>query len=199
MKQAGYYSMDSGSEIKDITPELPKEAFAEITEIIQFMDEVSGFHNILSGQGEPGVRAGNHAQMLLRTASPRLRDRALLVERQCADLGDKAFQFMATVEAKTYWTADGKSEFYLSQLPEDYRIMVDSHSSSPIYEEDHQQLAAFLAKAQVVDGESLLDLLSVPRRDLLKERYREMQKKKEAFMQQHPELLTKMAGGGHKK
>ena len=205
-RQSGWIALEPGMKVNDLTPALPKEAFADIQEIVTFMDEIAGFGNILSGQGEPGVRAGNHAQTLLRTASPRLRDRALLVERQCADLADKAFQLLAAKEAKAYWTPNGgeETEFLLSQIPEDYRIMVDSHSSSPIYEEDHRETAAFLAKQGVIDGESLLDLLAVPMRDILKERYRELQKSRAQHQQdmikeaeKHPEVLKLLKGGKH--
>jgi len=164
------------------------------------IDEVSGFQNILSGQGEPGVRAGNHAETLLRTASPRLRDRALMVERQCADLADKAFELMCANEAKAYWTREGE-EFLLAQLPDDRRIMVDSHSSSPIYEDNHQQIAFALAKLQMIGGEDLIDLLPLPRRDLMKEHLRTMQEQKakqqEELLQSVPpaERLKVLQGG----
>lgn len=196
MRNAGWMTMESG-DVKDITPPLPKEAFADIKEIVEFMDEVSGFANIMSGQGEPGVRAGNHAQTLLRTASPRMRDRALIVERQVADLGDKTLQCVAAKEAKAYWTDPDKpeTEFLLTQLPDDYRVTVDSHSSSPIYEEDHKEVAAFLAKLGAVGGEDLIDLLPIPRRDQLKQHLREREKAKAEMIAQHPELLTKGHGG----
>lgn len=203
MREAGFFAGEAGSDVKDITPQLPKEWAQDVQEILTFMDEVSGFANILSGQGEPGVRAGNHAETLLRTASPRLRDRALLVERQCADFADKAFHLLAAKEAKAYWPKDGQ-EFLLSQIPEDMRITVDSHSSSPIYEQDHKEIAAFLAKLQVIDGESLLDLLPVPMRDILKARYQEMQQMKKAEMEKlkqelPPHEFLKVITGGKKR
>jgi hypothetical protein len=204
-RTAGYINLESGAKVEDLTPELPKEAFQDIHEILKMIDEVSGFQNILSGQGEPGVRAGNHAETLLKTASPRLRDRALLVERQCADLAHKVVEALRAKDDTEYWTKDGKG-FLLAQIPEDYRVLVDSHSSSPIYEEDHKQIAEFLAKLGVIDGESLLDLLSVPMRDILKVRYADMQKKKAEQQEkmkeeiiQHPEIAKALMGGGKKK
>jgi hypothetical protein len=202
-RSAGYINLESGAKVEDLTPELPKEAFADVHEILKMLDEVSGFQNILSGQGEPGVRAGNHAETLLRTAGPRLRDRALLVERQCADLAHKVFEALKAKDNTEYSTAEDQG-FTLAQLPEDFRILVDSHSSSPVYEQDHKDLAAFLAKAGAIDGESLLDLLPVPMRDILKVRYRDMKKKQAEEMEkekqeiiQHPEL-AKMFGGKKK-
>lgn len=201
MKQAGWIAQDTqGAKVEDLTPELPQGAFTEIETIIRFMDELSGFVPILMGQGDPGVRAGTHASTLNRNASPRLRDRALKVERQCGDLGNTLYELIAAKEARAYWTSDEANgdkggEFLLSQLPEDRRITVDSHSSSPIYEQDQRETAAFLAKLQAIDGEGVLDLVNVPGRDALKNRYKEMQAQKAKMVAEHPELLT----GGKKK
>lgn len=191
--QAGFINVGAGGDVKDITPELPEEAFGDINEIVKMFERIAGFDNILSGQGEPGVRAGNHAQTLMKTAAPRLRDRALLVERQCADFAHKLFECMVAKQANAYWTDDSgqEGEFLLSQLPDDYRVMVDSHSSSPIYQEDHVQTAFALAKLEAIGAEDLIDLLPLPRRDLLKLHAREMAKEKAALIQQHPELLER--------
>ena len=198
-RQAGFLTEDNpGAKVEDLTPKMPPEAFADVKEILGFLDDLSGFQNILGGQGESGVRSGNHAQTLLKTASPKMRASATLVERQCADMGNKAFELLRVKEAKQHWigeNADDNKMFLLSQIPDDYRVTVDSHSASPIYEEDHKQMAAFLLKAGIIDGESALDMLPLPMRDLLKARYRQMQQQKQQLMKEHPELLQK---GGKK-
>lgn len=190
---AGYLNLDQGSSVNDLTPKLPQEAMQCIEMIIKFMEETSGFGNILSGQGEPGVRAGNHAQTLLKTASPRMRDRAILVERQCAAFADSVLSGLEAKNNKLYWTDknDGEErEFYLSQLPDDRRVSVDSHSSSPIYEDDHRSLVGELMKLGIIGGDSALDLLPVPMRDLLKTRWKDMEAKKTQMIKEHPEILT---------
>ena len=201
-RNAGWIANDApGAKIEDLTPKLPENAFQEVQTLLKFMEQTSGFSNILSGEGEPGVRAGNHAQTLLKTASPRLRDRALITERQCADVGDKALQLLANKEAKAFWTNPddgGKSDFLLKQMLEhEYRVIVDSHSSSPIYQEDHAQMAAFLLKSGVIDGESVLDLLPVPMRDTLQNRWKSAQEAKAKMAREHPELLEKKGGRSH--
>jgi len=201
-REAGFMNLEPGSGVEDLTPPMPAEAFADIKQITEFMDEISGFNNVLSGQGEPGVRAGNHAQMLMKTASPSMRNKALIIERQVADIGDKVFKAKAAKEAEAYWTGDVMkegNEFLLAQLPDDYRVTVDSHSSSPIYEDDYLQMAALAAKLQVVGGEDIIDLLPLPRRDLLKAHLAEKKRAEAALIQQHPELLTKGHGGSHHK
>lgn len=194
---AGYMGLDQGSSVNDLTPKLPPEAMQCIKMLIDFMEETNGFANILSGQGEAGVRAGNHAQTLVKTASPRMRDRAILVERQCASFADSVLSGLEAKNGKLYWTDpnDGEeSEFYLSQLPDDRRVSVDSHSSSPIYEDDHKALVGELMKLGIIDGVSALDLLPVPMRDLLKQRLKEKEKRQAEMAQQHPELLEHHKG-----
>lgn len=179
-REAGWITNDTpGAKVEDLTPKLPPEAFADVKEILMMMDDVSGFHNILSGQGESGVRSATHAQSLMRTASPRLRDQAMLTERQCSEMGNKAFSLLRAKEATSHWVDDGSNDakqFLLSAIPEDFRVVVDSHSSSPVYEEDLNQKVAFLLKAGIIDGESALDLMNVPMRDLLKSRYKTLQR-----------------------
>lgn len=193
-KQAGWIAQSMpGAKIEDLTPKLPAEAFADIKEVLAFMDDISGFQNILSGQGESGVRSDNHAQTLMKTASPRMRKKALAVERQCSELGNKALSLLMAKDAKELWYDSGESDkakFLLASLPDDFRVVVDSHSSSPIYEEDHKQIAAFLLKSGIIDGETVLDILqNLPMRDLLKSKYRLIEKKKAQFAAMHPELL----------
>lgn len=191
---AGYINLEQGASVNDLTPKLPPEAVQCIQMIIDFMEETNGFSNILSGQNESGVRAGSHASMLMKTASPRMRDRAILVERQCATFGDIILSGLQAKNGKLYWTDPADSvdvEFYLAQLPDDRHVCVDSHSSSPIYEDDHRALIGELMKLGIIEGDSALELLnSVPMRDLLKTRWKDMQLKKAQMIQQHPELIT---------
>lgn len=194
-REAGFITNEMpGAKVEDLTPKLPAEAFADVKEILAMMDDVSGFHNILSGQGETGVRSATHAQSLMRTASPRLRDQAMLIERQCSEMGNKAFSVLRAKEAHMHWIDDNASEaaqFKLTDIPDDFRVVVDSHSSSPVYEEDQRQMVAFLLKAGIIDGESALDMLNVPMRDMLKARYQKMQAAKAKFAAEHPEALHK--------
>lgn len=181
------------AKIDDLTPPLPQNAFDEIKMIIQFFDEIAGFDNVMSGKGEPGIRSANHFQGVLRQASPRMRDRAIRVERQCAEFGEKTLWHMAAKDARVFWTQaedpERKTDFLLSQLPDDARVLVDSHSSSPIYEQDHANTAAFLFKSGAIDAEDLLDLLPVPNRDLLKEKLRSREISKRQLIESLPPEL----------
>lgn len=199
-RNGGFINMGQGGSVTDVTPQLPPQAFEYLTMINQFFDEVSGFDNILSGKGESGVRSGMQTSQLARYASPRLRDRALLVERQVAAAGDKTLGYMEAKDDTVRWVhfEDTSSEFLLDQLPDDRRITVDSHSSSPIYEEDHQQLVAFGVKAGFVTGGDAIDLLPFPHKDKLHQSLKDKQEAEAKLIAEHPELLQKHGKGGHK-
>lgn len=194
-RSAGFVDLGPGGSVTDLTPAMPPQLFQFMEIVRQSMEEVSGFNNIMSGQGEAGVRAGVHAETLTRMASPRMRDRSLLVERQCAAAADKTLSLLAVKTDHVYHT-DTNEAFLLHNLPEDRRVTVDSHSTSPIFAEDHKDLIGFGLKAGFLGGDSAIELLPYPQKDLLKQRYKQMQEARQKMIQEHPEILTK--GKSHK-
>ena len=195
----GTVSVAQGSTIKDLTPHMPEQMLPIIQEILNLMDRASGFSNILSGQGEAGVRAGVHADTLQRNASPRLRDRSLLVERQCAAAADATLALFQAKDATATWThpEDENSVFTLDQLPDDRRVSVDSHSSSPIFHDDHTNLIAYGIKAGILGPEDGIEDLPFEHKDIKLSRLKEREKQKAELIQQHPEILTHGRGGRH--
>lgn len=183
----GYINLGPNGTVNDVTPKLPPEAFKFVEMILSFMEKIGGFSNILSGQGDSGVRSGNYADMLMKTASPRLRDRSLMVERQCAAFADTVLSVLQAKEATAFWTEEDPSpdgEFLLAQLPDDRRVSVDSHSSSPIYQDDHQQLIAFGVKAGFIGGDTAIQDLPFAHKDEKVDRYNKMQADRAAAAQQ---------------
>lgn len=201
MRGAGYFNGGPGSQVTDLTPKFPPEMLPMIQWVTGMIDQLGGFDNILAGKGEPGVRAGSHAQTLLKTAAPRLRDRSLLVERQLAAAADLRLSLMEAKDPRNYWT-DGTDEktieatsFKMADLPEDRRVAVDSHSGSPIFADDHTNLMTWGVQSGIVDPESAIEDLPFPNKDTLKIRLKEKQAKEEKLFQEHPELLEKAMGG----
>jgi hypothetical protein len=197
-RNAGYLSVPMGGSITDLTPKFPPEALPLLNELIQITNMLGGFPPIMQGQGEQGVRAGVHANTLMKTASPTLRDRSLLVERQCAIAADLTLTLKEAKDGRNYWT-NGKTlkdidetSFKLTDLPEDWRVAVDSHSSSPIFADDHAQLIAFGVKAGFIDGHSAIDLMPFPQKELLHARLKAKEEAQQKLMQEHPELLQAM-------
>lgn len=168
-------------------PELPPELFSYLDKTIQMFDDVAGFTPIMQGQGEQGVRSQSQAASLARNASPRMRDRSLLVERQVTELGDFGLKMLQAKEAEV--TKDGKkTEFVLSQLPDDARVMVDSHTSSPAYSEDSEKRAFALHRAGAIDAEDLIMLTHPPHEDTLRARAKARAEAQAELVKKHPEL-----------
>jgi len=180
--------------------------------VIDIIDRLGGFPDILQGRGEQGVRAGVHADTLVKTGSPMLRDRALLVERQCATAADLTLTLMEAKDEMFYWT-DGddvkqmeETKFLISQLPEDWRVAVDSHKSSPIFADETGQLIVAGSKLGWVDGHYAIDNLPFPNKEAAMQALREKERKQQEMMAQlikrDPEaaekILAKQRGGGHR-
>lgn len=202
-RSAGYLGMPAGSDIKDITPKFPPEAIPMLRLLIDFINLVGGYPNLMMGQGDTGVRSGVQTDTLLKTGSPRLRQQSLIVEGQCGEAADLRFSLMQYKDGRNFWT-DGTnpetikaSTFLLKDIPEDRLISVDSHSSSPIFADDHEQLIAFGIKAGFLDGEDAIDDLPYPEKEKKKTRLRERQKaaaeSKEKMLQQYPQLAESLA------
>lgn len=153
----------------------PEHYLEEIEFIWKMFDEASGFSPIMSGQGEPGVRAGVHAQTLVRTSSPRLIDQAARIERQLSEVGYLGLRVMQAMDSYIYSTDTG-IEFLLSQLPDNFQVTVDSHSASPAFAEDNRQVAIALARAGAIDAEDLIHMLHPPSADLLLARLKQRKK-----------------------
>lgn len=186
----GWLGMQAGSDVKDLTPKFPAEIMAVYKLVREEMDRIGGFPNILQGQGEAGVRAGVHAETLLRTGSPRLRDRSLLTERQVAKAADLLLSLMQAKDGRNFWSKGNtieeikESEFLLKDLPSDRQVVVDSHSSSPIFASDHEQLVGFGVKSGFINGENAIRLLPYPEKDRLITAYKDDQAAKAKQMQE---------------
>jgi hypothetical protein len=205
-RMAGYTNLGQGADVKDLTPKFPPEAMPMLKMLMDVINMLGGFPEIMQGKGEQGVRAGGHAELLQKMASPQLKDRSLIVERNCASAGDLTLGLMEAKDAQRYWTKSDtvedmeKSSFLLSDLPEDWRVAVDSHSTSPVFADEHAQLLFALRKEGDVDGEYMLNNLPIPNRESAIIALREKEKKQAELLQQHPELLEKMfAGKGKSK
>jgi len=178
-------------------PELPPELFSYLDKTIQMFDDVAGFTPVLQGQGEQGVRSQSQASTLARNASPRMRDRSLLVERQCTEFGDFALKMLQAKDAEVFDT-EQKTKFVLSQLPDDARVTVDSHTSSPVYKEDSERLAFALHKSGAIDAEDLIMLTHPIHQDRLRSRAKARAEAQAKMVAEHPELAFPKGKGSKK-
>lgn len=200
---AGYMNLPQGGDIKDITPPMPSDGLAMLKFCIDIVNDLGGFPATMRGEGESGVRAGAHASTLLKTGSPTLRDRSLLVERQCAVAADLTLAIKEAKDDSTYWTNAStvqtvqESSFLLTDLPDDWRVTVDSHSSSPIFSEENTQLIMTSHKEGIVTPEYVLNALPYPNKEealaQLKEREKAKAAQMEKLLKEFPELGEKLA------
>ena len=194
----GWISDDNpNSKIEDMVPELPQGAFEEFQAILQWFGDMAGIQQIMQGKGEPGVRAGTHSKTLLRQASSRVRNRALLVERKLEEYLQKCFLLMQAKIPDVIESMSGEGRYTLKQLPPGFSVRVDAHTASPAFSEDARELAFALHEAGAIDAEDLLMLTNPPHLDILLRKAKARAEKQAEMVQQHPELLS--ARGGKKR
>lgn len=199
MRQAGYINLGQGGKVDDLTPKFPPEALPLIDKLMQIIEMLSGFDNMLSGRGEPGVRSGAQSNPMMKAAGSRLKDRSLIVERQCASAADLRLSIMEAKDGRNYWTdaeQPEKTAFLLADLPDDRRVVVDGHTTSPIFAEDHSSLLLNGLKLGLVDKESAIEQLPFQQKDVLLTRMHAAEKKQAELMaqlqQQDPEGFLKL-------
>lgn len=199
MKPGGRISeLNPQFKIDNHAPKLPEGAIPWTGELREVFHRASGFEAPVSrGLGEQGIRSGVHGDTMVRMASPRLRDRALAVERTYTALGDLGFQYLRAKNGEKFdvkFKDSGQSKtasFIFSQVPDDYDLHVDSHSASPSFANDARTLAFNLARLKAIDDVDTIRLTHPPQEDTLIAHAEERKREQAAFMAQHPELLHK--------
>lgn len=216
MKKPGGYLTDSnpGADAKDLYPQLPDGIWESLHELEQMFDTMGGFTPTLRGRGEKGVRSHAQSESLIRTASPRFKDRALLVERQVEEVGSLALDLLKAhvPEALTAWVSKKNAgiegavpnfikslfapiqntvpvDFLLFDLDENCKVVVDSHSSSPAFSHETQQLLFELLHVQAIDQEQLVQHLHPPGMDSMLENLWRAKEERAQQIAEHPELL----------
>ena len=185
-RAGGLLSTDMpNAKVEKLAPTIPQDLFKEIDKIDAMFEEVSGIGNVLQGKGEAGVRSSGHASQLARLGSSRAKKRALVIEDSLEKVATLYLKCMQIYDPTHFTDMEGR-KFIAEQFTKDYTVKVDAHSNSPIFMEDMRQLAFNLFKAQVIDKESLLDLLEPPMKQLLKDRLKVMEQKQAEKAAQQP-------------
>ena len=156
-------------------PQIPDDVFREIRELDTMFEEMSGVNNVLSGRGESGVRSSGHASQLARLGSSRAKKRAMIIEDALENIATYYVRAKRKFDKKRMRTEpieEGEEavQFIAEQFTDDFLAKVDAHSNSPIFMEDMRELVFALLKAGVIDKESVLDLVEVSGKQLLKQK-----------------------------
>lgn len=228
LNKPGGYMTDSSQngqgKVDVLAPDLPAGLFDSLHEFERMFDRIGGFTPVMRGRGESGVRAQGHAESLISTSSPRFKDRALLIERQVEEVGGLALSLLQAhvPDVLTAWV-DGKKagifgklpfsellhpspvpgmrpiEFTFHNIPDDCKVVVDSHSSSPAFSHESQALLFDLFKTGSIKPEELVRRTNPSGADVLVEDIRNAEAEKAAMIQAHPELLEEGKGKKSKK
>ena len=189
-----------GAKLEILSPEMPKDAFAELAQIDQMFDDVAGIGHVLQGKGEPGVRSRGQADLMARLGSSRPKARAVVAEEAAEDIATLILRNVQehSPQRFTAQMPGGKPlTFIAEQFTKDYEVKVDGHSSSPIFVEDRKHDALTLLEAHAIDRETLIDMFDPPNAQTLKARLKEIEAKeaKQAEMQMQMEAQKQQKGG----
>lgn len=228
-KPGGYLVEGQGSALKvqSLAPELPDGLWNSLHELEGMYEKMAGLTPTLAGRGEHGVRAAGHSDRLTSNASPRFKDRALLIERQVEALGSKALDMLKAKvpENMTAWVMPGDKsvetelppenpleqtpapgmlplEFTFHDLSDHCAVRVDSHSGSPVFMQETRDLLFNLFKAGLMKGEELVSHLHPPGEDAIIEDIKKAEIAKQKFAAEHPEIAAEQeqkASGKKKK
>jgi hypothetical protein len=170
--------------IKELTPEMPPDIFADYNSIGALFIEASGLTETLQGKGTKDVRSSGHAKQVLTTGSGRIKKTATKLEAPLVRMGDLALKLnMRNNEEpiKPDPTEDGKpgDPFYYSNLSPDYMLSVAGHSHSPLFSDDSREMATLLKKANAIDEEAFLRMMNPPNKNNLIHSLRARQKKQQ--------------------
>lgn len=226
LRKPGGYLVENNPQAKmqDLAPQLPPGLWESLREYEAMFDQMAGFTPTMSGRGESGVRATSHAETLVKTASPRFKDRALIVERQVEAIGSLALDMLkAKVPDKLVGWAmpNDKSfeasvtqpdeldpppvpgmkpvEFTFHDLDDSCKVVVDSHSSSPAFSGETRGLLFDLFKLGLASGEEVLAHVHPPGGAEMIEDLIAAKIAKEQFAAEHPEEALEASKKGSKK
>jgi len=158
-----------GSKVETYKPEVDiAQALLYLKDIDEKFNEMAGIGgNIMRAQGDEGVRSMQHAQVLARMGSSRIKKTALRIE----DPAEKQITLMMKMvqdHDKNKYLDEEKKEFLLSQVTDNYSIKVSGHSLSPVFIEDTKAQAEKLVAMRAMTRERYVEETQPPMAEELK-------------------------------
>lgn len=220
-----YVDPSPQGKMQDVYPQIPSDLWESLHEIEAMYDGMAGLPPVLQGRGEAGVRAQGHAETLTRNASPRFKDRALLIERSVAEIGQLALSILRVMDNRTVvaWLkpdtqnivakmepddpeleppAPGMKQypFKFYHIPDHTKVGVDSHSSSPVFVHEARQLIFDLAKIGAMSPEEVVEHVHPSgEEELVADMERKEIQQQEMMASLPPEDRIKLIVGGRKR
>lgn len=205
------------AKMESLAPEVPPGLWESLHEIVEMFRAMGGFTPSMSGLGDQGVRSNSQVESLIAVGSPEIKDRALLVEEAVEEMGGLGLDILKAKDPTRYLAfimpgedsivadiAAGDDNvvevpmkgmrphpFILKQLPDDVTVRVDSHSSSPAFAHETQQLMFALAKIGAASPSDVVARVHPPNEEGLIAGIERRSIAQAEMVAKHPELLTK--------
>jgi hypothetical protein len=168
-----YGTGDPAAKMTPLMPQISGEALGFAAQIDKAFADASGLPPTTEGEAPPSGRGLPQFMALAGIGASRVRKMAVKLEDALSRIATLGFQVMQRVDTTDYPLKDGGT-FLLSQLPTGTTLSVIAHSGAPIFQEQTQAVAMALHKVGAIDGPWLVELLSPPFRDELKQRAEEL-------------------------
>jgi hypothetical protein len=226
-KPGGWWvDSNPNAKLEEIVPTITSDLWNDLHEVERMFDEMGGLPPVARGRGEAGVRGASHAETLIRMATPRLKDSALLVERDVEGIAGLSLDLCkAYVDKKLIaWVAQQEAGvegsepdpllkppvpgqipvyFTFGDLQEEMTVTVDSHASSPAFQQDARALLFDLFKIGAIAPADMIERVDIsdPEGLVAGVERREAAKAAQiqAMEQKDPEAAMKLIQGGKKK
>lgn len=152
-----------GAKADEYVPQIPmQECILWLNQLDQYFNETAGLGaNIMRAQGDEGVRSMQHAEVLQRMGSARIKKTALRIEDPAEKLATLSMK-MQREHDDTRYTDDNGKEFLLSQVNDNFSIKVSGHSLSPVFVEDTKAEAKALVGMGAMTRQRYIDETQPP-------------------------------------
>jgi hypothetical protein len=210
--------------VQNLGPDLPTGLWESLHEIEGMFRTMGGFTPSMSGLGDQGVRSNSQVESLIAVGSPEIKDRALLVEEAVEEMGGLALDILKAKDPTRYVAMLMPGEqsivaeiakyddnvvevpvkgmqpipFLLAQLSDDLSVRVDSHSSSPAFAHETQQLMFALAKIGAASPEEVVARVHPPNEQGIIAGIERRNIQQAELVAQHPDLAFQKHGGKKK-
>jgi len=197
----GSWVLDSlpGAKVDKQIPQMPEDLFVEFKEIGAIFLEASGLTETIMGRGEKNIRGGRQAKQAQSTGGSRIKNVAVGLEDSLVQLGDLGLKLYMRNSDEEILLPDGRKFLPAQFMPGDeWNLRIAGHSHSPLFIDDARELAALLLKAQAIDREMFVRLLSPPQEDTIISSLRQRIKAEREAQLANPDG-NKPAGKGRKE
>ena len=169
-----------------LAPTLPAGLYDSLHESERMFDVMTGMTPTLQGMASPSVRSHGQTGQLTTNAAPRFKKKAIRIERSVQAAAALLFNLLRakSTDLITAWVMPGEAtapqmrgrlidpsveppaegmkpyQFYMYEMPNNVRVMVDGHSSSPAFGDEATEKAITLRKGNALSTPSFIEAIN---------------------------------------